>query len=178
MNYQIGVFGSAAGEMTPESLKAAKEIGDYIASRNACLITGGCTGIPYAAACEAYSRGSVVGISPASSLKEHVELYQFPTKEFDCLIFTGMGKKGRNPISIHSCDAAIFIGGRIGTLNEFTIAYDEGKIIGILTGSGGLSDRYVEIAKESGKESKAVIIEDNNPLSLIVHIFEALETRK
>ena len=33
----------------------------------------------------------------------------------------------------------LFSGG-IGTLNEFTIAYDEGKVIGLLQGTGGVAD--------------------------------------
>lgn len=124
--YQIGVFGSAAGEIKPEVLKAAYVIGEYISSREACLITGGCTGIPLEAARGAHrSKGVVVGISPASSREEHIQVYGFPTEEFECLVFTSMGKKGRNPLSVHSCDAAIFIGGRTGTLNEFTVAYDD-----------------------------------------------------
>ena len=31
----------------------------------------------------------------------------------------------------------LFVAGSIGSLNEFTIAYDEGKIIGCLIGTGG-----------------------------------------
>ena len=34
----------------------------------------------------------------------------------------------------------ILVAGGIGTLNEFTIAYDEGKVIGLLHGTGGAAD--------------------------------------
>jgi hypothetical protein len=32
--------------------------------------------------------GHVVGISPASSLREHVEVFRSPYREYDVLIFT------------------------------------------------------------------------------------------
>ncbi|MFZ5593982.1 MAG: hypothetical protein ACOY4D_06955 [Pseudomonadota bacterium] len=33
------------------------------------------------------------------------------------------------------------MGGRSGTLGEFAIAYDEGKLIGVLQGSGGITEK-------------------------------------
>jgi hypothetical protein len=38
--------------------------------------------------------GHVIGISPAATLKEHVEVHQSPYLEYDVLIFTGMGAMG------------------------------------------------------------------------------------
>ncbi len=89
-----------------------------------------------------------------------------------------MGLKGRNVVSLRSCDAAIFIAGRMGTLSEFTIAYDEaleGFVIGILTQSGGLSDEFLNIAEKSGKSSKATIIGCSRPQSLVESVFEQLQ---
>lgn len=59
----------------------------------------------------------MLGFSPALNLRDHVENFSFPQAPYT-LIFTGLGKKGRDIISIRSCDAAIFVAGRIGTLNE------------------------------------------------------------
>ena len=44
-------------------------------------------------------------------------------------------------INVRTCDAAIFLKGSIGTLNEFTIAVKEEKIIGVLENSGGISSK-------------------------------------
>src|SRR5438093_12370710 len=41
---------------------------------------------------------------------------------------------GREITNIRSCDIVVIVGGRIGTLGEFAIAYDEGRLIGVLTG--------------------------------------------
>ena len=48
--------------------------------------------------------------------------------------------KGRNVILVRSADIVVVIAGGMGTLNEFTIAVDEGKLVGVLTGTGGVAD--------------------------------------
>ena len=47
--------------------------------------------------------------------------------------------KYRNISSVLNSDKVIIIGGRYGTLNEFTIAYEFGKEIGVLSDSGGVA---------------------------------------
>ncbi|HEY9085093.1 MAG TPA: hypothetical protein VIN40_04020, partial [Candidatus Tyrphobacter sp.] len=57
--------------------------------------------------------------------------------------------------------------GRSGTLGEFCIAYDEGKLIGVLLHSGGISDRFIQISELVRKETGAIIIEDDDPEKLV-----------
>ena len=103
-------------------------------------------GIPHEAAEGAKSQGGIViGISPATNIKEHINKYNSPTECYDVIIYTGNGLMGREIESIRNCDVVIFAGGRSGTLGEFAIAYDEGKIIGILEGTGGISQYIREI---------------------------------
>jgi uncharacterized protein (TIGR00725 family) len=68
--------------------------------------------------------------------------------DHDMIIYTGMGFMERDIINIRSADGVIIVGGGIGTLNEFTIAYDEGRPIGILTNSGGISNSIPHIVEE------------------------------
>ncbi len=180
--FKIGIFGPASGAEAndPNIKKAARSIGQEIAKNNMILITGACNGLPNEAARGAYEQKNgtlIVGISPAMNKEEHVEKYHYPTDGFSALIYTGMERKGRNLVSVRSCDAAIFIGGRMGTLNEFTIAYDEapkGFIIGILDGSGGLSNELTELVEKSGEQSRASIIKLANPIELVSRIFNEL----
>ena len=46
--------------------------------------------------------GHVVGISPAATLREHVEKFGSPYHEYDVLIFTGLGLMGRELVNIRS----------------------------------------------------------------------------
>ena len=168
MRTQIGVMGSAGGPITPEELDLARRLGRRIAERGAVLITGACPGLPHASALGAVERGGlVVGISPAHSREEHVGVYESPLKAYGVLIFTGSGLMGREVHNIHTSDFVLFVGGRSGTLGEFSIAFDEGKLIGILTHSGGLSDQFATIARMTAKDTGSIMIENSEPEALV-----------
>ena len=91
--------------------------------------------------------GIVIGILPALSEWEHVNKYGSPLEDHDVLIFTGSGLMGREVVNIRSSDVVIIIGGRSCTLGEFSIAYDEGKLIGVLLGTGGITSEIKNIVK-------------------------------
>ncbi|MCK4335435.1 MAG: hypothetical protein KAT94_00160 [Candidatus Aenigmarchaeota archaeon] len=174
MKLKIGVFGSS-GNVTEESRKKAFELGKEIAKHDCILVTGATTGLPYEAVKGAKEGGGfVVGISPAHNLEEHVNKYGMPKESHDVVIFTGFGRKGRNLINVRSCDASIFVSGSYGTLNEFTTAYDEGKVMGIMEGTGGVSDHLKEIVKICNKETGAKIFYDSDPRKLVEKLLEVL----
>ena len=72
------------------------------------------------------------------------------------------------------CDAGIIIGGRIGTLNEFTNLYDMIKVIGALKGSGGTADLIPKILEEAKKKGGTVIIEED-PKILVDKVIEEVQ---
>ena len=121
------------------------------------LLSGGCPGYPHAAATGAASAGGLtVAVSPAANRSEHSTLYNYPL-DSDITVYTGMGRKGRNVILVRSADAGIFIGGGMGTLNEFTIAFEEwgsSGAIGILAETGGISDRLTDLISVVGKSPR------------------------
>ena len=86
-------------------------------------------------------------------------------------MYTGFGYSGRNLLFIRSTDAVIFICGRIGTLNEFTIAFEDKKPIGILTESGGISDELDHLLTLA-KRGRAGIVFDNDPDKLAAKIIK------
>ena len=140
--FKIGVFGSAGGRDIDRCKRLAFAVGRGIALNNSILCTGACPGLPHEAALGAKSKnGLVLGFSPAMNFIDHVENFRFPESPY-VFVFTGMEKKGRNLVCTRTCDAGIFISGRYGTLNEFTLMYDEGegKALGLLNGSGGFVD--------------------------------------
>jgi len=168
MKKVVGVFGSAQGKISKDSIAKARLLGHAIADNNCVLVTGACPGLPSEAARAAKEKGgSVIGISPANNKKEHVEKYGYPVENFDFIAFIGFGYKGRNVVTVRSCDIAVFIAGGIGTLNEFTIAYDEGKRIGILTGTGGISDMIKDIVKKAVKKTGASVFYGPDPEKLV-----------
>ena len=74
---------------------------------------------------------------------------------------------GRELINIRSSDIVIVAGGRCGTLGEFAIAYEEGKLIGVLQGSGGITSVLADVEKSFGKSTGAEVIYDTNPNALV-----------
>lgn len=160
---KIGVIGSAAGDFDRGLVWIARNIGKEIVKHDCFLLTGASGGLPYESVKGAKKHdGFTLGFSPASNLSEHIQEYEFPVDFFDVIVFTGMGLKGRNVLFIRTCDAVIMMSGGTGTLNEFTIAFDEKKGIGVLTGSGGVSDMIEEIAKKSSKKGAQIIYENDS----------------
>lgn len=173
MKVQIGVMGSAGGKMDEEMLNRAYELGRAIARNDCAIITGGCPGLPYAATQGAKSCGGVtIGISPALNLNEHVQRYGSPTEDIDVLIYTGSGLMGREVTAVRSCDIVIIVGGRSGTLGEFSIAYDEGKLIGVLEETGGITEIIGNIIENIKKPTGSKVIYSSNPEELIDKLLE------
>ena len=173
----VGVMGSAGGSIDDEVRERLRRLGATIARRDHVLITGACPGLPHEAVLGAKMEGGVVvGVSPALNLQEHITKYNSPTRGYDAIIYTGSGLMGREIENIRSCDVVIFAGGRSGTLGEFAIAYDEGKVIGILTGTGGITEHLQTIITMVKKETGAFVCYDDNPDALMDKL-EAIYTR-
>jgi uncharacterized protein (TIGR00725 family) len=175
-----GVMGASENDALNESEKARlKELGERLgaalARRGCILVTGATTGLPGLVA-KAFRKcgGFALGISPAQDPSEHLTRYGLPDDGADVIIYTGFGYKGRNVINIRSADLVIIFGGATGTLNEFTIAYDEGKIVGILEGSGGVADHIREIIEFCNKPTRGRVIFDRDPERLVEMCLAAL----
>lgn len=139
--YQICVSGAAKGASVEEGKELAYQLGAAIARAGHSLMTGATVGLPnYAAEGYKASGGQMsVGISPAASKAEHVLKYRLPTEAYDTILYTGLHYIGRDTLLITSSDAVVSIGGRLGTLHEFTIAMESDTPIGFLQGAGGIS---------------------------------------
>jgi hypothetical protein len=168
MKTKVGVMGSAGGLLTAEQRAMCRELGRQIASHNCIIITGACPGLPHEAVLGAKEVGVLaLGISPGLCLQEHIDRYASPYEEYDALIFTGSGLMGREIEAIRSCDIVTIVGGRSGTLGEFAIAYDEGKLIAVLQGTGGIADHIDELMTVINKQTDAEIIYATDPCDLM-----------
>ena len=169
----VGVMGASANDALTELEKIrvqdlAESLGAALAERECILVTGATTGIPAIVARAFRSCGGfALGISPAENHREHLERYGLPDDGADVIVYTGFGYKGRNVINVRSADIVVIFGGATGTLNEFTIAYDEGKIIGVLEGSGGIADHIRQVIESCKKDCPGVVLFDNEPAKLI-----------
>ncbi|MCX6802813.1 MAG: LOG family protein [Candidatus Diapherotrites archaeon] len=173
MKAAIGFIGSAVRETEPKKAKLARELGRLAAEKGFIVFSGACPGYPLEAARGAKEGGAtVIGISPAQNLEMHKKEWDYPTEEFDAIVFTGLGR-ARNFLLVRACDALVVLEGRVGTLNEITCAYDEGKIIAVMEGMGGIASHMRELKKwfsDSGKKTGAQIIFAKKPEELMEKI--------
>jgi len=179
LKYKICISGAAdTGHCTVGAVEKAEEIGREIARRGMVLVTGATTGIPYWAAKGAKEEGGmVIGLSPAASEADHVGVYKLPTDYLDLIIYTGFDYSGRNLLLTRSSDAIIVICGRMGTLNEFTITFEDKKPIGILKGTGGTADELENIISKMNRGPGKVIY-DSDPKKLLDNLTKLIDQEK
>jgi len=176
---KICVSGAAeTGHCGIDALEKAKELGREIARQGAVLVTGATTGFPLWAAMGTKEAGGVsVGISPAASEREHVEVYKLPIDYMDLVIYTGFGYAGRDILLSRSADVVICGCGRVGTIHEFAIAFEDGKVIGIFEGPWEMANELKEII-EKGHRPNAKIVIGNNPKKLVADVIEMVKKYK
>jgi len=179
LKYKICVSGAAeTRHCAHDALEKTKELGRQVILNGAVLVTGATTGNPYWAAIGAKEAGGfVIGLSPASSELEHTKKYHLPLDYHDIIIYTGFGYSGRNLLLTRSSDAVLISCGRVGTLNEFTIAFEDNKPIGVLTGTGGVADEVEDILKKAHRGMGKVIF-DSNPKKLVEKIIKLIKKEK
>jgi uncharacterized protein (TIGR00725 family) len=178
MKIKIGVMGSAgetAGASANVLADKAHALVRAIGARDLLLLTGATTGLVYVVGKAAHMAGIYhLGISPAANSREHVETFKLPLDACDLIVYTGFGLKGRNVVLIRTCDIVLFIAGSMGSLNEFTIAHDEGKVIGCLTGTGGVADEADYLLAKFSKETGARVVQNDDAERLIEACLKAM----
>lgn len=176
---KICVSGAAeTGHCGETATEQIKEIGRQIVKQGGILVTGATTGLPLWAAMGAKEVGGVsLGLSPAATEREHVEDYGLPLEYLDLIIYTGFGYSGRNLLLTRSSDAVIIGCGRIGTINEFTIAFEDGKPIGILEGEWETDEVIKDIIAKGHRENPHVVY-DADPAKLVGRILELVKKDK
>ncbi len=165
---KICVSGAAeTGHCGIAAYEIGKELGREIARQGFVITTGATTGMPLYAAVGAKEEGGFsVGFSPASTEREHLEVYKLPLDYMDVVVYTGFGFPGRDLLLTRSSDAVILGCGRIGTIHEFTIAYEDQKPIGILEGPWKTDEIIKNIINASNRPAQKVVF-DSDPKALL-----------
>lgn len=178
---KITISVSGAAEIAhcgPTVIPIAKEIGREIARQGAQIVTGATSGFPmYAAEGAKEAGGFSFGLSPAASKKEHVETYRLPLKAMDAVVYTGFGFPGRDLMLVRSSDAIVIGCGRIGTIHEFTVAWEANMPMGILVGDWPTDEVIQNIIKNSDRTNDNVIFE-KDPKVMITRLIEMVRAKE
>jgi uncharacterized protein (TIGR00725 family) len=179
LNLKFCVSGAAeTGHCGIDAYDKGLALGREIAQSGAVLVEGATTGFPLWAAMGAKAAGGyTIGFSPANSEKEHIEAYNLPVEYLDLIVYTGFGYPGRDLILTRSSDAVFFGCGRIGTIHEFTIAFEDQKPIGILEADWETDDIIKKILA-AGHRPNDKIVFDSDPKALVERIIELVKKDK
>jgi len=176
---KIGVSGTADTTHTGlDAFEKAKEVGREIALSGSVIVTGATTGFPMYAAMGAKDEcGFSIGVSPASTEREHVETYKLPLDYMDVVMYTGFGYSGRDLLFVRSADAMVIGPGRIGTLNEFSVAFEDHRPIGILEGSWKTDEILREVIDAAHRPNPDIFFE-SDPKALVERLIEMVMKNK
>jgi uncharacterized protein (TIGR00725 family) len=176
---KICVSGAAeTGHCGVDALDKAKELGREVARQGAVLVTGATTGFPLWAAMGAKEEGGFsIGFSPAANEREHIEIYKLPLDYMDLIIYTGFGYPGRDLLLTRSSDAVICGCGRIGTIHEFTVAYEDRKPIGIFEGPWEMDEQLEDIMKKSHRSNEN-IVRGSDPKKIVEDLIALVRKNK
>lgn len=179
LNLKFCVSGAAeTGHCGIDAYDKGLALGREIATHGAVLVEGATTGFPLWSAMGAKAAGGyTIGFSPANSEKEHIEAYNLPVEYLDLIVYTGFGYPGRDLILTRSSDAVFFGCGRIGTIHEFTIAFEDQKPIGILEADWETDDIIKKILA-AGHRPNDKIVFDSDPKALVERIIELVKKDK
>ena len=176
---KIAVSGSAdTTHYGLDVFEKAKEIGREIAKQGAIINTGATTGFPFYAAMGAKDEcGFSIGFSPASTEREHLGTYKLPLDYMDVVVYTGFGYTGRDLLLVRASDAVIIGSGRIGTLNEFAVAFEDHRPIGILEGNWETDEILRQVINASHRPHDHVVF-DSDPKSLVEKLIAMVQKQK
>ncbi|HET7528797.1 MAG TPA: hypothetical protein VFJ84_01025 [Candidatus Saccharimonadales bacterium] len=175
--YQICVSGAAKGTSVEQGKMLAQAAGAAIAKAGHSLMTGATTGLPNEAAIGYKAAGGrmSLGISPASTKVEHVLKYRLPIESYDAILYSGLHYSGRDALLITSADAVVSIGGRLGTLHEFTIAMETKTPLGLLQGAGGVGEQIEQLMKILPNADPDLVVVDDDPIQLVTKLTHLLD---
>lgn len=170
---KICVSGAAeTGHCGIDALEKGKEVGREIARQGAIITTGATTGFPLFAAMGAKDEcGFSIGFSPAATEREHVDTYKLPLDYMDVIVYTGFGYSGRDLLLVRSSDAIVIGCGRIGTLNEFSVAFEDRRPIGIIEGSWETDEVLHHVIKAANRPNDHIVF-DTDPKALVERLVE------
>ncbi|MEK7613030.1 MAG: hypothetical protein AAB449_02725 [Patescibacteria group bacterium] len=179
LHLKLCVSGAAeTGHCGVDAYDKGIALGQEIAKHDAVLVTGATTGFPLWAAMGAKQAGGfVLGFSPASSEKEHIETYNLPVEYHDVIVYTGFGYPGRDLILTRSSDGVFFGCGRIGTIHEFTISFEDKKPIGIFEADWE-TDEVIKDMLEKGHRPNDRILFDADPKHLVERVIALVKQDK
>ncbi len=95
----------------------------------------------------------------------------------DAVVYTGFGFPGRDLMLVRSSDAIVIGCGRIGTIHEFTVAWEANMPMGVLVGDWPTDEVIHNIIDNSDRKNENVIFE-KDPKVMITKLIEMVRKKE
>jgi len=163
---KIAIIGSSHSN-NEEIIKKSREVGRLLALKGHIIVTGGVSGYPDIVALSALSLGGkAVAYCAGKNINDHHKFYKTNLSKYSDRIFqknyieNKLSKIDLYLRSLKLCfdvDAAIVIGGRVGTMYELAILAGIKKDTYVLSGSGGITNKTIKGFSDEGHKEKSKI---------------------
>lgn len=130
---KITVYGGTNNKVyTDRQIAECEKLGAWLGSVGASVLTGACKGYPYYVGKAAIKAGAkeVIGYSPAVNLKEHTDLYKFPTDGVTKIVYTRGKYESMSESFLRRSmdmtpysDVVVAMGGSWGTFAELVFSF-------------------------------------------------------
>jgi len=165
---QISVVGFNEDSCTHVARDAAYRVGRAVAEEGGVVVCGGLGGVMEEASKGALEAGGhSVGIIPSADSAQ-------ASRYCDFVVATGLGRS-RNFLVAYSGDAMVVVGGGAGTLIEAAAAYQAGKPIAAVKGTGGVADAWA--GKYIDERRTGRVLEGSSPEDAVKKAMRALSGR-
>lgn len=155
---KVAIIGSAIECKDFFHIEIARKIGRFLGEKKICVLTGASIGLPHIVLMEARKKGSFgIGYYPSKNedgLLDYDGLSSI--QDFDEVKFI-KGFTRRSLDMIEESDLVLVLSGRMGTLSEFAIAFEEGKKIIVFENTLGISKHLKKIVKLTKKKTNSQV---------------------
>lgn len=153
---QIGVL-TTYDPVPPSVEEKARELGRHLARRGCIVVTGGNGGLMRVVSEAAYKEGGITVGIVARELEDISEDHPWHNPYNRVRIATGQTFTSRSSIVVRSSDSVILVAGGVGSLTEVSIAYNLGKPIVVLTGTGMMADRLQSLFPDGYLDHRKIV---------------------
>lgn len=172
--FNVGIISSAVIQTDKQLVNRARELGEMLGLAGFNVSTGASIGYPEIIGIAARKKSArVTGYSPAANSYLHqLTEDNSSIKHFDKIYYCETGFTARSLDFLQSVDAVIMLAGRIGTLSEFTIAFEERIPIFVYKGFGGISDHIetiLKLSEKSGRTHVGLVFDNKEMVESLKH---------
>ena len=182
---KITVYGGTNNKVYTDHQKAeCEKLGKFLGEKGMEVLTGACRGYPYFVGKAAIKYGckQVIGYTPAQTLEEHIEKFNFPTDGVTDLVFTETLYKTQAEAFIRRSmdmtpfsDIVIALGGSWGTFSELILSFMLRRTIILVTEFEGAVEAFNQAYEFFGAREINPVVHEGAKIIKVKTVDDAIQ---